>query len=446
SYVVESPNATMSVRGTIFTVEVFFDIEGLCHTVVEVREGVVELEEKGTGNNEIKTLNAGETTEVVSFVEEENNEIQLPSDNGGNSQPPIFQESVMKDAEALAVEQAIEAYLNGGALDTTNFDRITKLELHGKVAFVVLDGYRFGRAMSCSTYMYYNTNDLINGKIGLRFYDENYSVVLDVETARNPLTDLEFIKEMTSLNHLYVEFGSLTTLSALKDMTKLTTLTIDDCKISDITPLSDLSKLCYLNLGNNDISDITPLSNLTNLKTLYLSDNKIADISPLSNLSELYSLYLEMNSVSDITPLADLKELNDLFLGRNNISDITPLANLTEIESLYLDGNNIYDISPLENLLKLNSLNLFSNKFSDISSLANLSNLNSLNLGYNNISDITPLANLTELAKLYLDNITIPDYSPLFDLPKLDTLSIIGASDEVLNQIKQSMPNTQIKN
>lgn len=445
SYSVESPNALMSVRGTTFTVTVFFDGEGLCHTVVEVSEGVVEVVDK-QGKMPVRTLNAGEITEVVSRVEQGNNEIQLPPDNGGNTQPPIFQGNIMKDAEALAVEQAIETYLNGGALDTTNFDRITKLELHGNVAFVALDGYRFGRGISCSTYVYYNTNDLINGKIGLRFYDENFSVVQEIETTRNTLTDLEFIKGMTSLNHLYMEFGSITTLSALKDMTKLTTLTIDNCKISDITPIENLSGLNYLHLGSNDISDITSVAKLTKLKTLYLSNNNISDISPLANLSELYSLYLEMNSISDITPLAELTKLNNLVLGRNNISDITPLAKLTGIESLNLDSNNISELSPLENLLKLNYLNLFNNNFSDISPLAKLSELNSLNLGINNISDISPLASLTKLTKLYLDNISISDYSPLFDLPKLDTLSIIGASEEALNQIKQAMPNTQIKN
>ena len=64
SYVVESPNASMSVRGTIFSVNVFFDSEGLCHTTVEVKEGTVELTEKDTGK--VKTLNAGQKANVVS--------------------------------------------------------------------------------------------------------------------------------------------------------------------------------------------------------------------------------------------------------------------------------------------------------------------------------------------------------------------------------------------
>ena len=83
SYVVESPNASMSVRGTIFTVNVFFDSEGLCHTTVEVKEGTVELTEKGT--DKVKTLNAGESASVVSRVENiENSSVNSSGNSGGN--------------------------------------------------------------------------------------------------------------------------------------------------------------------------------------------------------------------------------------------------------------------------------------------------------------------------------------------------------------------------
>ena len=86
SYVVESPNASMSVRGTIFSVNVFFDSEGLCHTVVEVKQGVVEITEKGTGNEEIKTLNAGESASVISRIEEnsDNSGVSSSGNSGGN--------------------------------------------------------------------------------------------------------------------------------------------------------------------------------------------------------------------------------------------------------------------------------------------------------------------------------------------------------------------------
>ena len=87
SYVVESPNASMSVRGTIFTVNVYYDNKGLCHTSVEVKEGTVELTEKDTGK--VKTLNAGQKANVVSSSSREPDRIPTTSSDikpiGGDS-------------------------------------------------------------------------------------------------------------------------------------------------------------------------------------------------------------------------------------------------------------------------------------------------------------------------------------------------------------------------
>ncbi|MCI7691171.1 MAG: leucine-rich repeat protein [Oscillospiraceae bacterium] len=86
SYVVESPNASMSVRGTVFSVNVFFDNAGLCHTTVEVKEGTVELAEKDTGK--VKTLNAGQKANVVSRTNREPDRIPTTSSDikpGGDS-------------------------------------------------------------------------------------------------------------------------------------------------------------------------------------------------------------------------------------------------------------------------------------------------------------------------------------------------------------------------
>lgn len=87
SYVVEGPNASMSIRGTVFTVNVFFDNAGLCHTAVEVKEGTVELTDKGTGK--VKTLNEGQRANVISRSEREPDGIPTTSSDikpvGGES-------------------------------------------------------------------------------------------------------------------------------------------------------------------------------------------------------------------------------------------------------------------------------------------------------------------------------------------------------------------------
>lgn len=62
SYEVNTPNATMAVRGTIFRVEVTFDDKGVCHTKVSVLEGEVEsglVYADGTVSEERVAVNAG---------------------------------------------------------------------------------------------------------------------------------------------------------------------------------------------------------------------------------------------------------------------------------------------------------------------------------------------------------------------------------------------------
>ena len=339
SYVVESPNALMSVRGTIFSVTVFFDGEGLCHTVVEVEQGVVEVADK-QGDSPVRTLNAGEKVEVVSGDEiiSENppvTDIENPpsSDNVDTQstttpEPPVrLPDPVLEDAETIAVEQAIEAYLNGGALDTTNFDRITRLDLYGNSAFVILDGYRYGRGREASTLDYGTV-------IKVRFYNAHGNVVLEEDLTTNSMTDLSALKEMTNLESLSLEYGNLTTLSGIETLGKLKSLKICKTELSDISAVSGLSRLEYLQLDSNRISDISPLSGLTELELLYLSGNSISDILPLATLTGLSAASLNDNSISDISPLSGLTKLRTLHLRNNNISDYSPLyaLSLTYIE------------------------------------------------------------------------------------------------------------------
>ena len=87
SYVVESPNASMSVRGTIFSVNVYYDNSGRCHTDVEVEQGTVELTDKDSGK--VKTLNAGQKANVISRNKREPDRIPTTSSDikpiGGDS-------------------------------------------------------------------------------------------------------------------------------------------------------------------------------------------------------------------------------------------------------------------------------------------------------------------------------------------------------------------------
>ena len=124
----------MSVRGTIFLVNVFFDNAGLCHTVVEVNDGVVEFAEKGTAKDEIKTLNAGESAAVVSRVDEIYNE-NLSVNSGNSSSGGNGTYSPVSDFEYRYVQRL-------GGIEITKYlgnDEVVNIpaEIEGKPAVIV---------------------------------------------------------------------------------------------------------------------------------------------------------------------------------------------------------------------------------------------------------------------------------------------------------------------
>ena len=415
SYVVESPNASMSVRGTIFTVNVFFDSEGLCHTTVEVKEGVVELTEKGT--EKVITLNAGESAAVVSRVDEMNNENSSVNSgsNSNNINPgqPVNREYVFNNPEILAVEQAIETYLNGGELDTTNFDRITSLKIYGNIAFV-----KFEDVNVCGK----GINPIVNSYIQKTLSYKQKTGEKEVVYEMNSLTNLDFLPQMNNLRVLHVVHGNLNDISGVVKFPNLVDLTLDYNDISDISQLAHLNKLNNLQLSLNHISDISPLENLQELKSLTLDSNEISDISCLSKLTELTILAVETNEISDISPLKNLTKLSSLFLGNNNITDITVVKNMSELSCLSFYDNNISDISPVSSLTKLESLYFFNN----------------------NISDISALSGLKLLDTVFLSLNPITDYSPLYNLPNVKNVYVGSVGDDKLQEIQQAMPGVTV--
>ena len=67
SYEVYTPNSVMAVRGTSFRVEVWFDDEGVSHTVLQVVEGIVEvhlLYPDGTVGDEARQFVQGTTVSI----------------------------------------------------------------------------------------------------------------------------------------------------------------------------------------------------------------------------------------------------------------------------------------------------------------------------------------------------------------------------------------------
>lgn len=415
SYVVESPNATMAVRGTSFTVTVYFDEEGFCHTLVEVTKGMVEVtekDEKGKPTDNVQTLEAGEATEIISLVAEDNNNELTP--NGGDSPIPLPapepgnpefiingpMEIVYQNPEALAVEEAIEAYLNGGTLETTNLDRVTKLDICGKVVFAELDNSVGGKARSHGMSF---TSERGKEEVHTVSYSPNDDVdPTIIETENSNITDLSFITEMQNLRELTIQFGNIT----------------------DITAISKLKHLTNLNLNFNKISDISPLKNSTKLVTLYLDSNRISDISPISGMTNLNCLSLNSNELLEIKAVSGLTSLTSLFIDDNHVSDLSPIKELKRISNLSFSNTDVSDISPIEGLNKITHLTM----------------------GNNKISDISPLKKLDNLVYISISMTDITDLSPIYGLSKLESINAYGISEDAIAKFKQQMPDVTIWN
>ncbi len=363
SYVVDAPNATMAVRGTTFTVTVSYDEEGLCHTAVEVEKGTVEVtkkDENGFPTDNVQTLNAGDKTEVISEVKRSENPAasgttSAPSGSSDTREP---QEIVYQDPEALAVESALETFLNGGELDTADFDRITWLEIYGKVAFVTLDDRLGGKGENCG--MSFSGEEITSVS-----YRSDTGEEIEIPTSSSSLTDLNFLTGMKRLRQLYIYSGNITDITPIGKLTELVDLSLEYNKISDISPVENLTKLFTLNLDNNLISDISAISGLKNLRNLGLLDNNISDLTPVGGLTKLTSLGIGSDNISDLSTIAGLTNLTWLHISGENVSDISPIANLHKLEGLYISCSSVKDYSPLYGLTGLNRIYLYDSDVSE---------------------------------------------------------------------------------
>lgn len=153
----------------------------------------------------------------------------------------------------------------------------------------------------------------------------------------------------------------------LNENNQIVILDLSENQISNIEPLKNLKSLESLYLYDNQISNIEPLIELKSLTTLSLFSNQITDIEPLKGLKSLRLLYLDNNQISNIEPLKELKSLVILGLFDNQIIDIKPLEELLALKEVDVGINKISDISVVKELLLklhyLERLSIFDNPF-----------------------------------------------------------------------------------
>ena len=267
------------------------------------------------------------------------------------------------------------------------------------------------------------------------------------------LTDLSLLKNLLTLQNLYIqEFdaGGITDITPLQNLTQLKSLTLRCPKLSEISTLQNMVQLESLSLISNSVSDISPLSNLTQITWLQLNTSPLNDFSPLASLTRLRSLdimssglttsdldvlknfkamenlTIRFTTISDFSVLQELPALLYLHLDWNQISDVSQFAPLKNLVSLELEGNKVSDITSLKELTQIKYLKLSSNQISDITALSYMPLAQYVSIDHNKISDVTPLQNLNDLQLLWINNNKISNIGPLINgVSKLEVLRMI---------------------
>lgn len=127
---------------------------------------------------------------------------------------------------------------------------------------------------------------------------------------------------------------------------------------------------------------------------------------------------------ADLEPLKYCTDLIALDLGHMYYTDLSFLENMPNLKYLILVEARFHDISPIGKLKNLVFLELFVNTFTDLSPLLECPNLQYLNIGYTRGYDPSPLLEMTQLKMLWYPGNTM--------------------TDEMIAQIKEALPNTQI--
>lgn len=152
SYTIETPNATMGVRGTVFRVTVDKDENNINYTLVEVFDGMVQVdlkEENGDYNGETDILGPGESalirgnTEFAEFVVDAN----------GKNKGEIAYKQIPKDVAKVLVQ-----FIDDGEelcigkellMDYTELTEHKMETVTGKEATCEEDGYKEVKCVVC---------------------------------------------------------------------------------------------------------------------------------------------------------------------------------------------------------------------------------------------------------------------------------------------------------
>lgn len=155
------------------------------------------------------------------------------------------------------------------------------------------------------------------------------------------ITSLKGIERFTNLIKLDMGHLNIIDYSSLKYLKYLKYLRCSYTNISnkDLEYIKDLNSLETLILSNTDIADVSVIKYLTNLRVLYLTNTKVSDITPIKDLNSLEQLYVRNTNISDISVIKYVPSLQVIYFNNTQVPKILNNMSIEEIKTYYKEVN-----------------------------------------------------------------------------------------------------------
>lgn len=170
---------------------------------------------------------------------------------------------------------------------------------------------------------------LVSDVIGIKSFDASLKGISSLEGIEyflsantiflngNQISDISpLVKLQKNLDELWLDHNRIENIELLANL-HLKYLLLGYNGVSDMSFLKNLTSLKWLRIEANDIADISFLHDLQSLQYLYLATNQIEDISVLANLTQLEEVNLDGNQLTQINVLLDLPNLKTVSLKNN---------------------------------------------------------------------------------------------------------------------------------
>jgi len=250
----------------------------------------------------------------------------------------------------------------------------------------------------------------------------------------------------SSLRKLSLQQHFIPDLTGLSAFQELRELSVTDCNVNELGRDFPADRLLTLDLSGNRLVEVEELADAPLLTQLGLSRNPLKQLAPRINWPNLLSLGVSgVPSNLNWEELAALPKLEVLYVKQTPLPDLYVLATIPNLSELYgtlEGGRSSLDFSELTSLKKLHL---------HVKNAENLRNfrcgaaLKELRLTHGaKLTDASNLASCWGLTSLGLHYCAVSDFSFLAGMQGLERLSLKGAAEPTILELRKRFPQLEI--